>query len=173
MQNDVGQARQIIVFAILSTILLVVFILSHNHQSDYGYYKGGSFVLHIIYPFFHANIFHLLGNMFALYFLCRHYRLLFIAYIIAIISSFIAYSPLPTIGLSGVVYACVGLLGFLPNKNISRGAKGLFLSYIVIGLIIPSLNGILHLCCVVIGSILFSFKKWFYERRKDLRRVIR
>lgn len=172
MQNDVRQAKQIVVFIILSIILLTVFILSHNHQSDYGYYKGSSFVLHIIYPFFHANIIHLAGNIFALYFACKHIKQLFYAYIISVLSSFIAYSPLPTIGLSGVIYAFVGLLGFLPNKNISKGAKGLFLSYIVIGLIVPSLNGVLHLCCVVIGSILFSINKWFYERRKDLRRVI-
>jgi membrane associated rhomboid family serine protease len=173
MENDVRQVKQLTIFIILSVVLITAFILSYGHQAEYGYYKGSGIVSHIIYPFLHANIFHLLGNMLALYFMCRHTKSLFIAYIIAIISSFIAYSSLPTIGLSGVVYACVGLLGFLPNKNISKAAKGLFLSYIVIGLIIPSLNGTLHLCCVVIGSILFSIKKWFYERRKDLRGVIR
>lgn len=104
---------------------------------------------HFIYMFFHANIFHLIGNCYALFFLINK-RNVIPAYIIAIIVSFVPMQP--TVGVSSMIFAIIGMC-----RVNERWQKIYLYAYLVLGLIMPGINGIIHISSFVLGLLY----KWY------------
>lgn len=100
---------------------------------------------HFVYMFFHANIFHLIGNCYALFFLLNK-RNIIPAYLIAVIASFLPMNP--TVGVSSMIFAIIGMC-----RINSKFQKVFFYSYLVLGLIIPGINGTIHISSFVLGSL--------------------
>lgn len=173
MEYNDAKVWQIVSFVIIALSLTIIFIVFYGgHASLFGYHSESDLISHFIYPFFHANIFHLLGNLLGIYFIARHIKSIIVSYFIAVIASFIAYSSMPTIGFSGVLYAFIGLSGLLFNKNVSKVTIAIMLIYVLIGLLLPTINGFLHITCLVLGCLFFLIKKKLYGYIRDLQRII-
>lgn len=118
---------------------------------------------HLVYMFFHANVFHLLGNMLCLYLVTtnrfisvvEHYT---VAYLIAVASSWLSCMSVPTIGLSGFVFAIIGML--TPFVYCTRNIIIIALS-LALGFVIPNSNGLIHLWSFTFGFLYGLVRKGF------------
>ena len=134
---------------LLTCVSLAVFIASPDNA---GFFHGSSFVSHLTYSFCHANIFHLAANLVVLWSL-RNRICLCASLFAAVLASFLpTYVPQPTVGLSGVIFAAIGIMW---------GKTGRFwdsccvvMPFIVLTMLIPGVNGILHLWAYIIGLII-------------------
>lgn len=112
---------------------------------------------HVIYNFFHANIFHLIINLMVLWGIKNKLRP-HIAIPIAVVSSFLPmYVSEPTMGLSGYIFAELGLMW--GNTEHWKGAIRKVLPVIIITMLIPNINGLLHLYAFFIGLVFLYIAK--------------
>lgn len=134
---------------IISVVLFAVFFASK--ATDIGYADFSATLFHFIYPFFHANIFHLLGNVLCLWlFRCQLH--ISAGYLIAVLCSFLpTLVSEPTVGFSGVLFAVAG---------ISWGNIGKFTlmckkcaPFLLITLFIPHINALIHVYCLLAGYL--------------------
>lgn len=140
----------------VTAAVLMGFIIGGN-----GYTDKSSLCSHLEYVFFHANLFHLLCNVFVLWTIRG--RMEYIpAYIISILASYLPqFTIAPTVGMSGFLFAIFGIMW---------GRTGLFLKmmkagfpFIVFTSLIPMVNGALHLYCYLLGYCYgYSMKRFFH-----------
>lgn len=105
----------------------------------------------LTYSFFHVSFLHAALNAWCLLSLVFGYGVslnkMLIAYIIAILCP--ATSDIPTVGLSGVCFALIGM--------VSVGRNYIFLLFVAailaLGFFFPQSNGWLHLLCYLAGLI--------------------
>lgn len=144
---------------IIAVVVILVYIFSPFNVFDVGLYYGCGLGQRLAYSFFHTNIFHLIINLWCfLYiaFLCRIslFRLFF-AYVIAVtipLSLLIHLSDLffqPSVGLSAIVFFLLGSMSF-EVSNKWRWQKWM-IPYLLIGLLLPNVNGVGHLYCYTVG----------------------
>ena len=156
---------------IITIILISVFWCVDYHTmavTEQSLYQN------FIYMFAHANVFHLLCNIFALYVLLRKTKfgrqvmLLSIGYCIAVMSSFIIPISIPVVGFSSVIFALMGLL--------LRWWKymALILLQIALTMFFPNIAWLLHLVCFLLGlsiNILVTvYYKRYYAHKKTITR---
>lgn len=136
-------------------VISVILVLAYFLFPAVGY-VGGVHGANFVYPFCHANIFHLLSNILCLWLLSCPLNIL-ATYIIAVLCSFLpAFTSEPTMGFSGVLFAIAG---------VSWGRTGLFnemcrrcLPLILITLFIPHVNAFIHTYCLFVGYLYGSLK---------------
>ena len=112
-------------------ILTILFILS----PELIYVSAGretEFYTHFIYLFFHANIFHLISNCMALCVLKPNKDIL-LAYLIAVAVSFGSNTPI--IGLSGFLFALLGIQYGITVSTLFVGKPGNMIKPLVLPLI--------------------------------------
>jgi len=96
-----------------------------------------------IYMFFHANIFHLAANLYALWMIKLDKQRLITSYIISVF----AYLIFPhAIGLSGIILAIVGMYA---NKKTWR----YFIIFSLITAFIPNIAFGVHTTCFILGYL--------------------
>lgn len=104
---------------------------------------------HLLFSFSHANIWHLLANIFCLWMIpCRLH--LMTSFLLAVLCSFLpCFISEPTMGFSGVLFSIVG---------ISWGRVGRFKDmllknkwFLIIPIFIPHVNAFIHLYCLIAG----------------------
>lgn len=151
-----------VIFGIFSLLLTMIFFCVDPIGFTSEEISLGNFVYH----FFHANIFHLIGNLFAMYIIMHKVyiswrELLPISFIIATICSFFCGFNTPTIGLSGIVYAVYGM-----HLSLYRAKFKMFcimVAPIIVMMVLTSLlglkiNNILHLSSYILGCVYSFFK---------------
>lgn len=148
------------------TVLTLVYAMQLVFDEKIGYTHGSTWQ-HLVYPFFHANIFHLLANLYALSFLNINLLRIMTAFFLSVSTSFLAVCQLPTMGFSAVIFVLLGM-----QTNIFRSKfsfdKCFFLAYMIIGLVLPNINGLLHLLCFMEGAVIqFAVKTYADLRRAD------
>lgn len=123
---------------------------------------------HITYMFLHAGIIHLLINSLsfisAWIIMKRFYKkgyFYLVPFVLAFLTSFIPLCIFdkPTVGVSGVVYAMVGMI--LPYFNFKK-AYLFYLSIavsLIVSFFIHSSNFYLHLFCFIVGVLFTVFYK--------------
>ena len=128
---------------------------------------------HALYMVSHANVWHLMGNLFVLW-IMRNRIYLFASVMIAFAASFLPvyglFWPLEgvTMGFSGVLFAIFGVKwgaycqSFEPGgKRMTREAHAEFavkaMPFALIGIAIPHVNWCLHLYCLLGG---FAYGRW-------------
>lgn len=126
--------------------------LSFCHAENFGLRSGCSWAERLLYPFLHANIFHALANIYVLELCRRAEPLLFVlpcSYLIAV--SYPLAGAAPVIGLSGIVYACMGHI----SARVRRKPRFhlIVAAYILLGLFFPSVAVWLHAYCYVLGIV--------------------
>ena len=101
-------------FRIPFIVLLLVLFLLPVSPDQTGAVSGGPLWCYVVYMFFHANLFHLLGNCLSVY-LVWHFRsdpppfvVAASLYGVALLAALITCTDTPTVGASGVVFASVG-----------------------------------------------------------------
>ena len=119
--------------------------------------------LNLLYPFSHANIWHLLANILCL-FMLRCPLHIFATYTIAVIASFIPSFSLygflcsdavaaqeVTYGFSGVLFAIVGISWGKVHRFRDMLTKNIW--FLIIPAFIPHINFLIHLYCLLLGYL--------------------
>lgn len=142
------------------TILLLIYLLPVSVPSVAAS-TTSTWWTHFIYPFFHANIFHLLANVYAIWFIRPTWFLLLTAYFIGIVSSWL--TPIPVVGFSSIIYAIWGMnMLYCPKKS--------WIIFIVINfltLFLPGIGWMVHFFAFTLG-LLYSYLK---QLSNDYRRA--
>lgn len=119
------------------------------HASCAPYWSYGN----LTYSFFHANILHWLLNVWCflscVFLADVSFRNLLLAYLVA--CSVPALSSTPTIGLSGV---CFALLGMIMWKSANRRTYNLIIGVTVLSMVAlcpKAVNNVLHIYCYLLG----------------------
>lgn len=148
---------------IISIFVLIFF------GDELGYTNTSPWYTHFTYIFQHANFIHWLLNSIAFISMCivlsRFLKWYLVqAFIIATIVSFFSDYDLPTVGISGVVYAMIGMFISLTFNTINNQKRAILYSCVFISLGVSffkeNSNFILHLICLLSGFILISIQSW-------------
>lgn len=125
------------------TIILLILLFSAEPTAVY---KGCDLLNHFTFHFYHANIFHLSANVLCLWTVRKHHWV--ISYIIATIFSFLITSP--TVGLSAILFATVGI-----NYGIKADYKNAVISALVCTIygLLPGISLLFHLLSLAGGFI--------------------
>ena len=137
---------------IVITFLLVVCFM---WMPAVGYVNGGTLSSHLLYPFCHANIFHLLGNLLCLWMLRCNLNA-FVSIIIAVLCSFLpCFISEPTVGFSGVLFAMAGISWGHTGKLTMMIVR--CLPFVAVTAFIPHVNFMIHTYCLFAGYLVGFF----------------
>lgn len=155
----IAEKRNLVVKSVLTALCMIGY---HGHL---GFYEGCSWINHIAYVFCHVNVFHAIVNLFILWEI-KNKIPIFGAFLVSISASFLPMynTVIPTMGLSGFLFASFGILWGRTGRWKDAFVKAM--PFIVLTMIIPRTNGLLHLWCFWIGYIL-----GFLQSRIKLRSV--
>ena len=107
------------------------------------------------YSLFHASIIHACINAWCLLSILFLYdvtwKRILLAFIIAIVVPDFVLSSTPTVGLSAVCFALLGMIAFDVKRKLYY--NGCMAAYIVLGFLFPFVNGWLHLYSYVAGLL--------------------
>lgn len=118
---------------------------------------------HFSYLFFHANIFHLVGNLIILFLFRQRISLLTLP--IAVMASYLpSFTSLNTIGFSGVLFTHLGMTWGRVGQ-LRKMMLVLVPTIVVFGLL-PNVNLALHLYCLFIGYFVSYISNTFILWRK-------
>lgn len=137
---------------VLTHIALVLLCLPIDANAV-GISRGCSLWQRMCYPFFHATILHALVNCWCLLSIAFnssiHIWKLMAAYIIAISYPDILMGSQPTVGLSGLIFALLGIISLSAGRwyiNVP-----ILLCIASCGFLLPNINATLHLYCYLVG----------------------
>lgn len=116
-------------------------------------FQGCEFTDHLIFHFYHSNIWHLIANGTCIYAMKR-FRWI-VSYLIAVECSFFIVEP--TVGISGMVFAAIGCN--LGERQAWKGLLKCSASAVLFGLL-PGVSMFFHLLCLLNGYF------WLYFWRK-------
>ena len=145
--------------SVLSVIVTFLLILSYVFLPRYGFVGFSGFWEHVLYPFSHANIFHLLANVVCVLALLPRFgwmELLF-GYLVSVLSSFLpCFCSEPTMGFSGVLFALVGESWGVVGRFKEMLMKNKW--FLLIPMFLPHVNGFIHLYCLLGGYLVGRLK---------------
>jgi membrane associated rhomboid family serine protease len=151
--------KKIAVFVFVLCIALSIFATATGTDvAQFGIYQGCAVWKCLTYHFFHANIFHCLCNVWCLLSLVFAYPVkgwqMAAAFIIASLYPFLPslnsqLSTLPTVGLSGVCFALLGMQAFVVGRKLFFFSW--VIAFIAFGFLFPNNNALLHLYCYIAG----------------------
>lgn len=154
----------------ITTILAVIYLFGIPFQGC-GFSVGAPWWTHFTYIFFHGNLIHLACNVYALW-LCLNERtypkhiLIPILYAITVTSSFVYIPEQPTVGISGAIFAMLGI-------NLVRVPTRINILYMVVilisGFVIPQIAGAIHLTSFLIGCTIAIFTQNIKRFKHDYR----
>ena len=157
---------------ILVAVCLMVCLLSPLlpvSLSDMGLSRGCGLTSRLCYSFFHASIFHLIGNCWVLLCVVFYYDVplsrLAVSYIVAVSAP--SFSVMPTIGLSAVVYCLLGQVSYSVKRKVYY-QFWVIISLILFGFVLPDMmdrcgaqiahpDNFLHIYCYVVGLLVGFF----------------
>lgn len=144
---------------------VVVICLAAGGVDDWhavGIYAGCELRGRVLYPFFHTGMLHAVLNAWCwlgvvFIYDIRMWRLL-AAYLIAVAVPAGAFGmTVPTVGLSGVVFALFGAISFEVARRWHYQAW--MATYLAVGFLFPGTNAWLHLHCYAMGLLVALLNK--------------
>lgn len=139
-------------------IALYVVICSLVFVPDWdtvGAAAGCGMLQRLGYSFFHASVIHAAINAWCFVSILFLYNVTWlhmaVAYAIAVAAPNIALSSEPTVGLSAVCFALLGMIAFQVQRKLYYNAC--MALYISVGFLFPLVNGWLHLYSYVAGLL--------------------
>lgn len=156
----------------LSVILVIVAVAAEIDVASLGIGVNTPFVNRFWYQFLHAHWLHALCNVWALLTLMFLFNVkdwqLLVAYIISAMVPGFMLCFTPAVGLSGLIYAVVGLIAF------ERSCTTLWLALTVVpilaGYLIPFFAASVHLWCFVVGLVVTAMITPFETIRSCFRK---
>jgi len=156
---------------IISILLTVPYFLGFKM----GYTRDSGLTEHLLFPFSHANIFHLACNLLAIWAIKWRSGTIIPSIVIGFVASYmptISDYPMPTMGASGIIFAAIGIIWgayftreYFKNwveRNVevlTDNVRKFFLFVILpmtIMLFLPNVNFALHLYALYLG-MLYAF----------------
>lgn len=138
---------------IISIIICSLTLQNTLDWSLVGIFLGCEPTSRLLYPFYHANILHATLNAWCLLSVVFIYDItiwrLLLMYIIATLIPDFCLSTVPTVGLSGVIFALFGSISFNVERKLHYQLW--MLAYLVAGFLLPNTNALLHLYCYIGG----------------------
>lgn len=114
-----------------------------------GFYDGCPWWNHLVYSFCHANVFHLGVNLIVLWSI-RNRMSVWLALAVAVGASFLPmYVDGETMGLSGFLFGAFGIMW--GRTGMWKDAFVKAMPFIVCTMIVPNVNGLLHLYAFWLG----------------------
>lgn len=134
--------------ALLTVACLVCQVVAGTKASDQALLLPA----HILYMFEHVNVWHFVCNMIVLWGIKGRMDT-FSAIVIAVVASYIpTWYDKPTLGLSGFLFAVFGIMWGRVGCFKDCMKRGL--PVIVLTLVLPGVNGLIHFYCYVLGYLL-------------------
>lgn len=158
---DSRKTEKSLALIVAAAVVVMSAVLSPDFRSV-GIYAGCSAVGRLVYPVWHVGIIHAALNAWCLLVVVFRYEVrwprLLAAYAVAVsfpAGLLSAVDPAlhnPSVGLSGVLYALFGMLAF----DVARRWywQKWMAAYLLIGLLMPHVSGLLHLYCYACGLLL-------------------
>lgn len=140
-----------------SVCIAVACIFAAFTRKQFGFGSDSSLFEHMFYSFSHANIFHLMANLIALFQFKPRVKTCIVAYMATVAASYLPIAALgvPTCGLSGFIFACYARKYFSFHMNPLR----LVLCNMVM-VLVPCVNWKIHLLSFFIAFIIYG---WLQE----------
>lgn len=139
----------------ISALVVAVCCLALSFTDGVGVSSGCGIPERLCYHFFHANIFHALCNVWCLLSIVFTFSvplwLFLAAFGIAILIPPFLLSATPTMGLSGVCFALLGMMMWQVRRKVYYTSWAL--AFIVVGFLFPQVNALMHLYCYVAGQM--------------------
>ena len=185
MINDKLGGYDIATYSTVSKALVtVVLVLWWLYGPSVGYFPVGktdghtigTIWEHLLWPMSHANVWHLMGNLWVLWWMKGGRLYMLEAYVIAVLCSFLPVVPglwdiLPaddsagvvaTCGFSGVLCAMIGVrwgawIGGCHNMTAYWTFAKRVLPFVAVGFLIPHVNWSIHLYCLLAG---LAYGRW-------------
>ena len=148
--------RETIEKLVVSVVLVVSFCFGYKvGYSSCGTAAYTTFWGHLVYSFCHVNVWHLLANIVCLWMLRCRLELL-CAWLIAVACSFLpCFVGEPTMGFSGMLFAIVGMSWGRVRRFREMLKKNIL--FLFIPLLIPHVNGLLHVYCMIGGYLFYRY----------------
>jgi membrane associated rhomboid family serine protease len=147
------QTEKIIGLIVAALIVALSFVnVDYYHV---GVYHDCSLLSRLVYPFFHVSIIHALCNawcLLSILFLCNvSWRRLLVAYVVAAGVPGVVLAAEPTVGLSTVVFALLGMVSFQAKRKLYFHSS---MAVIILpGFLFAGINGWVHLYGYVAGLL--------------------
>jgi len=160
---------------ILFVALAVAFCIG-GFRIGWGVHLHSPWWTHLAFHFAHGNIFHLAGNLLAVWLYCKSGKVgipLWVeAFAIATLLSFLYPFTKPLLGFSGIVFVVLGV--FLPRLWHNRSVRLSMLTLAVLSALslffhqLPAV--VFHALCLAAGIALTKAKELTHEIRKEEKR---
>lgn len=145
-------------------IITIVLIVCFACLPTIGFGQASDMTSHFMYPFCHANVFHLLANILCLWMLsCPLY--IFVCYAIAVLCSFFpCFVSEDTMGCSGILFAIAGISWGRIHRF--KGMCRKCLPFVLITFILPHVNALIHVYCLLLGYLYgtLGINDWLSEK---------
>lgn len=117
-----------------------------------GFSADSGLIPRLTYSFCHANVWHMACNLFVLWGI-RNRLDVVPAYVIAVAMSWMPmWTEKPTAGMSGMLFAMFGIMW--GRTGMARECAKTGLPVILVMMLIPNVNGMLHLYCYAAGFMI-------------------
>ena len=153
-------------------VLAAFFAMLHGAGAELlGFSEGSPLYTHFTYPAMHGSWLHLAANCYALWFVwkrdfLRPLPMMAVSYACAVAGSFPAFSSVPTVGISGMIFAMTGveLSTAITWRNL------IFVcAFIMAGFVMPGTNVTVHLLSLVYGFMagyaIRTYRTYIYDCR--------
>ncbi len=151
----ITKAAALLIAAIILAIAVGFAVAGHPDWHSVGIYTGCGLLQRCSYSFYHASLLHAALNLWCFLSLSFLYDVsparLAIAFGIAVAAPPLVLVSTPTVGLSAVCFALLGLVAFQVRRKIYW--QSCIALYILIGFLFPAANGAIHLYSYVAGLI--------------------
>lgn len=151
-------------------LLCVLYMATFGDAASFGY-TDERIAQHFYYMFFHASLLHLAANCIAAWFAIRDIRQFLLSYAIAASASFITVGELPTVGASGMLFACIGIL-HSRHYGVRFSRPHLATAFAITpGFFFDNINAMLHATCYAAGLLLPFFSNRIKSIANDYGRI--
>lgn len=173
----------ILLYIVLIVVSIINVLMNGELTSAMGYYEGSDMITRVLYMFCHANIFHLIVNLYAMYKVrelsevliekrigIKHMSniVLVIAFAIGFLATFGSEGVLPTVGISGVISAYLGIITVSLWNKYSWTFLITTLIFNLIAYFIGNSNVMVHSLSFIYGCVL-GFLILIYGLERDKR----
>lgn len=124
--------------------------------------KSSNWQMHLVGQLLHANLFHLLANLYVLWLLRFSPRELLTAYLLSIPATFVVWSGL-AMGFSSVLYALMGMR--LPRVRMSKAGWAVFIAANVATAFVPGIAFGVHVSAFALGYVYQTIYTLYDEYR--------
>lgn len=136
---------------LIKVFVSIVLVGSYFLLPEYGFTFKGPLANHFLYPFSHANIWHLACNILCLFMLPCSLHVL-TTFVCAVLCSFLpCFVSESTMGFSGVLFAIVGISW----GNVHRFKDMIWRNkwFLIIPAFLPHVNFLIHIYCLLAGYL--------------------